>query len=78
MLADETTDNAWKELLLYWLYVLGIPIDTDGEGKSVLREEVIAIRDGSKQIRSRLNIAVFDEVKLSGKKYRRVTLICPN
>jgi hypothetical protein len=52
----------------YWLYVLSLPIDTDNVGKLVLREEVTEIRDVIKQIRNRLNIAVFDEVKLCGEK----------
>jgi hypothetical protein len=63
MLADETTDNIRKELLALCVRY----IDTDSEGKSVLLVEVIEIRDVSKQIRNMLNIAVFEEGKLSGE-----------
>ena len=63
MLADETTDNARKELIAFCVRYVG----TDSEGKSVLREEVVAIRDVIKHIRNRLNLKEFDEVKLSGE-----------
>ena len=63
MLADETTDKARKELMAFCVrYVC-----TDSEGKSVVREEVVAIRDVIKHIRNRSNLKEFDEVKLSGE-----------
>ena len=46
MLADETTDNARKELMAFCARY----VDTDSDGKSVLREEVVAIRDIIKHI----------------------------
>ena len=63
MLADETTDNARKELMAFCVRY----VSTDNEGKSVLREEVVAIRDVIQHIRNRLNLKEFDEVKLSGE-----------